>query len=281
MRCPIAKCSRVHHQIVALYRKVAECNVWFRRPHRLSSQIPAPISGAREVDTDQAFCALAIKAASTKDSIYLLCEAGHGESALALSRVLFENAVLMAWQRLGPGRQRLETYILFASAQHEHWADTVLHLDPQSTPRSDPYHAAVTEAVFQGYDDTWAYFPNPQRPDKLQKVGMRTMLRDLPGNERPFEYQGLYRLGCDHVHTSPYSLGYLLAPVAARRMFFLEPLHASDSRVAALAVSNSSMLIVLDVMDEYVGLGIAADVKKLVDLAQPSNNVAATAPGTP
>ena len=91
----------IHRRILALYPKVAEKQAWFRGMHVVSPRIPkVAVGGPRGVNTDRIFCALMIRAAATKESIVLLCEAGHGEGAIALSRVLLENAVLMAWQRL-------------------------------------------------------------------------------------------------------------------------------------------------------------------------------------
>lgn len=46
-------------------------------------------------------------------------------------------------------------------------------------------------------------------------------------------------------------------------MFFLDVLHSRDSRLVALAVSNVMMLVVLQTMDQYVGLGLEADIEEI------------------
>src|SRR4051812_10304564 len=98
----------------------------------------------------------------------------------------------------------------------------------------DAYHVAVRESVFRGHDDTWAYFPDPTNPKKLQRVGMRTMLEEVVGKERPFEYEVMYRMGSDAIHTSPFGIGSLLPRVSSSRTFLLEVVQARDSCLVAL-----------------------------------------------
>jgi len=269
----------IHRRIVALYPKVAEKNAFFRDLHLVSPRIPRPrIGGPRGVDTDRVFCALAIRAAATKESIVLLCEAGHGEGAIALARILLENAVLMAWQRLGPGRERLETYVLFTSALHERGVETLDHFrsesphlfDEDEEPRrSDPGHRAVTEAVFLGRDDTWAWFPDPDKPGRLKRITVAQMFRDVMEKTDPkartIEYDVIYHLGSQVIHTAPFGLGGLLARLKASKTFFLQPLHSTDSRLVALAISNVAMIVVLKTADEYIGLDLEADLEEIVE----------------
>ncbi len=272
----------IHRRIVALYPKVAERNAFFRDLHLVSPRIPRPrIGGPWGVDTDRVFCALAIRAAATKESIVLLCEAGHGEGAVALARVLLENAVLMAWQRLDPGRERLETYILFTSALHERGVETLEHFrsefphlfdEDEEPTQSDPSHRAVTEAVFHDRDDTWAWFPDPDKPGKLKKITVAQMFRDVmektDPNARTIEYDVMYHLGSQVIHTAPFSLRGLLARVRASKTFFLEPLHSTDSRLMALAISNVAMIVVLKTADDYIGLDLEADLEEIVEASR-------------
>src|SRR5688572_20073953 len=87
----------IHHQIEALYPRVAARRAHFRGLRRVSPRIPTPPGRRAVVDTDRVLCALAMKAAATKRAIVALCEAGHGENAFALTRVILENGLLMAW----------------------------------------------------------------------------------------------------------------------------------------------------------------------------------------
>jgi hypothetical protein len=264
----------IHTRIVALYPKVAAKRAMFRDLHAVSPRIPRPkVGGPRGVDTDRVFCALAIRAAATKESIVLLCEAGHGESAMALARVLLENAVLMAWQRLGDGRQRLETYVLFVSALHERAVSTMNelrsalpHLFDDEPMESDPGDRGVAEAVFKD-DHTWAWLPDDA--GKLKKITIAQMFRDvMEKRDRgaiTVEYDVMYHLGSQEVHTGPYSLGYLLSTLWKSQTFFLEPRHAETSCLIPLAISNIAMLAVLNTVDEYVGLDLEEDLKAIIE----------------
>jgi hypothetical protein len=259
----------VHRRIVALYPKVEAHAAYFRRPHRVSPRIPIPAGRVPAVDTDRVFCALALRAAATKDSILTLCEAGHGDSAIALTRVLLENATLMEWQRIGPGRERLETYILFTSVLRERTKANVRRFYAEfdwfdsGNSVSDPYHAAVAESVFQGYDDSWAYFPDPEKPSRLKRVSMRAMLEEIIDKKRPFEYEVMYRMGNDRIHTSPFGIANLLGAVTARTAFFLDVIQSRDPCVVALSVSNSLMLVVLQTVSHYVGLDLEPDIEDI------------------
>ena len=87
--------------------------------------LPQPPGNTRGVRLDPMVCALGIKAATTKQAIVALCELGDGANALALTRVLLENACLLEWLIRGEGRRRLESYVMFMSVQHERIAETI------------------------------------------------------------------------------------------------------------------------------------------------------------
>jgi hypothetical protein len=95
------------------------------------------------------------------------------------------------------------------------------------------------------------------------------MFRDVMEKPEPeartFEYDLMYHLGSEVVHTGPHSLSGLLSRIMARQTFFLEPLH-SDTRLMALAISNVAMLVVLRTAGEYIGLGLESDLEAIVGL---------------
>lgn len=259
----------IHHRIVAMYPKIAARDARFRSLQEVSTRL-RPAGFRPAVDCDRVLCALAVKAATTKDSIALLCESGHGASALGLMRVLLENAMLMAWQRLGPGRERLETYVLFTSAQQERGADVFKAVAEQIAvdrePKfgeADPYNAAIAQHVFAGNDDTWAYFPNPDNPRELQRVSMRRMTKEVMEKSRPIEYELFYWIGSEEIHSGPLSLGPALRKLRSRETFAVEPAHERDGCLQALAISNVAMLSVLKTLDGYAGLGIEEELDQI------------------
>ena len=118
--------------------------------------LPQPPGNTRGVRLDPTVCALGIKAATTKQAIVALCELGDGANALALTRVLLENACLLEWLIRGEGRRRLESYVMFMSVQHERIAETIdrhrarfLAAGATGEIGSDPSHRAVWNYTFR------------------------------------------------------------------------------------------------------------------------------------
>jgi hypothetical protein len=107
-------------------------------------------------------CALAIKAATTKRAVFALCELGDGDNAMALTRVLLENACLLEWLIRGQGRRRLESYAMFTSVQHEQVAATLQRYSERfaaagatTDVTSDPYHRAIWSVTFRRAASRW------------------------------------------------------------------------------------------------------------------------------
>jgi len=60
--------------------------------------------------------------------------------------------------------------------------------------KSDPYHVAIAETVFDGTDNTWAYFPS-NKPGRLRKIPIAEMFKgagDEVGAGSSFAYDGPY-----------------------------------------------------------------------------------------
>ena len=169
-------------QIETLYAEVEEHRAWFRSMEKVGPNVPLPAGRHSFVNVDRVFCALAIKAATTHRAVRILCEAGDGDSAASLSRVVLENGVLMRWLLEGPGHDRLQTYVLFLSVLHEKTIAVVEkyfnnhpELVDAAKAHSDEYHRAVARAVFGGNDNTWAYFPSSKGNGKLVQIRIAQM----------------------------------------------------------------------------------------------------------
>jgi len=146
----------VHHRIEALYPRIEQHGVYFRRMTQADPRLPRPPGKRHGLRLDPMVCALAIKAATTKRAVFTLCEAGGGDNAMALTRVLLENACLLEWLIRGRGRQRLEAYVMFTSVQHERVAATLqrhagrfVAAGATTDIASDPYHRAVWSVTFR------------------------------------------------------------------------------------------------------------------------------------
>ena len=75
----------------------------------------------------------------------------------------------------------------------------------------------------------------------------------------------MYHLGSQVIHTAPYGLGGILARLKESKTFFVRPLHSTNSRLRAPAISNVAMMVVLQTADEYIGLGLSADLSEIVE----------------
>jgi hypothetical protein len=182
----------VHEAIEALYPEVEKHAAYFRDWVTVSPMIPRLQGLPSATDNDHVFCALAIRAATTKRALFRLATDGDGDTAMVLARVILENAVLMAWMLKGQGRVRLETYILFGAVLSErlveivekYYADNAALL-AMARNKTDPYARAIASDVFGGRDDTWAYFPNPDKPGRLKRVTKTCSVNSVRTKKRP------------------------------------------------------------------------------------------------
>ena len=265
-----AKATEFHHRIEALYPRIEAHKSWFCDMQLVGRNVPAPAGTRPYVDCGRVFCALAIKAATTKRSIHVLCEAGDGDNASALERVLLENSILMRWLLGGSGRDRLETYILFMGVLHVRAIRVVTEYFPDRPEfvalvkaTSDPYHRAVAASVFLNRDDTWAYFPNPDRPGRLRKVRIAEMFEEVAPDR--FPYRGPYAMGSQFIHSGPDSLMQILPNLVGARYVKVEPMPSPIKRTMALSFSNAHMLTALAALDDFVGLDLAEAIDAIAN----------------
>lgn len=239
------------------------------------------------VMVDPIVCALAIKAATTKRPVVALCELGDGDNAFALMRVLLENARLLEWLIRGEGHRRLETYVIFTSVVHqrivalaERFRDRFIAAGVDSLPKSDSYHQAVAEHVFGNTKDDRPTLELISYKGTLKRVSVKDMFDAIKDTQHSFsfEYQMMYgSLGSDIIHSGPFSLTRTLTTLLDRSMFVLRPTPLPDLCTLALAMSNAAMFLVLDSLNEYVGLGLLADLAALKAGSQ--NDLRTAAPG--
>lgn len=259
----------LHHRIVGMYREVADADLRFRRPEKVSPRFPVPPGFNSKVEADRVFCALAIKGATTKQSILTLCEEGDGDNALVLSRVLIELGVLMNWLLGGAGRDRLHTDMLFSSVIHERIIE-IVNMFFEDRPaflaaarsKSDPYHRAIARSVFGGNTNSWAYFPVDGKPGKLKQVKIVEMFRETDGE---FAYAMPYARGSQVVHSGPESILRTFRGLLGQQCFCLAPANDSTLCGEAMSLGNFGMLHVLGALDEYIGLDWSERLKAVAD----------------
>jgi uncharacterized protein DUF5677 len=261
----------VHRRIEALYPRIEQQTAYFRvmmPGDRAFPQVPGKTAGVR---LDPVVCALAIKAATTKRAILAVCELGDGDNALALARVLLENACLLEWLIRGDGRRRLEAYVMFMSVEHERIVGTIDRHEDRFIAagatwevKSDPYHRAISKHVFgdkKSHRPTWEF---DRMTGKGAAVSVHDVFREIADGKHSFEHDVLYGvLGSDIVHSGPFSLSRIQHAIGNRPTFVLQPMPVSDMCSIALASSNAAMFLVLDSLTEYLGLDLSAELAPL------------------
>lgn len=266
----------VHRSLEALYPRVEQHAAFFRALMPADPTLPRPPGKTPGVRLDPVVCALAIKAATTKRAVLALCELRDGANALALTRVLLENACLLEWLIRGEGRRRLESYAMFLSVLHERVAITVARHEPRfrvagavAEVGSNPYHRSVWAHVFQDEKGrpttidrpTWEF---DRAKGKGQPVFVRGLFREITDTNNSYEYDVLYgALGSDIVHSGPFGLLSIQRLMGKRDTFVLKPMPDPELCTIALATSNTAMFLVLDTLTQYLGLDLSAEMEPL------------------
>jgi hypothetical protein len=266
----------MHRRLEALYSRLEQHRAYFRGLSAFDPTLPHPPGKRGGVRLDPVVCALAIKAATTKRAILALCELGDGDNALALTRVLLENACLLEWLIRGDGRRRLESYVRFMSVQHERIADTIARHrarfiadDAPLEVLSDPYHRAVWEHTFRDGKSkrttsdrpTWEF---DRATGQGRPVSVKALFHAIADADQSFEHDVLYgALGSDIVHSGPFALTGIYRLLGDREIFVLQPMADSRLCTIALASSNTAMFLVLDSLSEYIGLDLWPELAEL------------------
>src|SRR5712692_9919286 len=186
---------KLHHELEALYPRIEQHGSIFRGLAAVDRALPHPPGKTSGVQLDPVVCALGIKAATTKRAILTLCELGDGDNAIALARVMLENACLLEWLIRGEGRRRLEAYVMFLSVIHERVVETVKRhgerFGSDSTVSSSPYYRAVWNHTFRDQRGapttrerpTWEF---DQTTGKLEPVSVKKMFKEIAGGTESF-----------------------------------------------------------------------------------------------
>lgn len=157
---------------------------------------------------DRAVCALVNKACNTHAAIRLLTDAGHGDDAMALGRVLLENTALLKWLLID-AVYRLDLYCMSDALFRRRWCELVIeHF--QETP-------ALVTAAKESFDDevkaVAGYFGNTihkwaqvLHPDgTLHHVNFEAMMKEVArhgGSDSTFQHDVIYFLHSAFVHST-------------------------------------------------------------------------------
>lgn len=262
----------IHHRVVDLYRAVQRNANRFRARDR-ATLVPEGIGAFDSypaIDRDRVVCALALKAATTKDAIFQLCELDLGDDAYCLSRVLLENAISLAWMLHDDRPRRIDTYTMFFAAVRERWRELGRLYYPDNAEiqaavnDADHFDRAVSEEVFDGkYHRTWARFDGKE-VSLAQMMASLVSEGTISDGAKPFAYAGAYFDGSAWIHSNAWSLAAFTERIQRTDRYLLEPVRATRQRTTALNVSNISMVLLLRALDDFLNLGIDEQLKDLI-----------------
>ena len=199
----------------AVIRKVTEENVFIRSGQTVTRDIRDELPfTARNICTnhDRAVCGLVNKAANTHAAVRLLTDAGHGDDAMALGRVLFENAMLLRWLLIDPV-YRLDLYCISADLYRRRWSELALkhyQHDPQivASAKEAASDSSISVAAFFGNTiRRWAQVLHPN--GKHHRVNFEEMLKEIAehdGSTSTFQQEVVYFLHSAYVHSTAHSM---------------------------------------------------------------------------
>ncbi len=157
------------------------------------------------------------KAFHVHEAVLVLCKAGFGSEAYALSRVLVEMWVAVRWITNQDQNDRAKQYGFFVAKRKQYWAQIIKKYDPTS-PQSDEavkyaeklygkYAAQYSSFTF------WANVPvnlkgMASEPEILQRSSMaeKAVLWD---------YEVPYSMASDHVHATASALDSLVPVIGS------------------------------------------------------------------
>lgn len=252
-------------QILQKFRKE---RAWLRGPDHFSNRIRqfiAPgVQITKGVVRDRAVCALANKGCNTHASVRTLTDAGNGDDAMVLARVLLETAVIFRWIMIDQP-YRLDLYCLSSGLFRRRWTQlAVQHFSHEPGVVADANAAftaedsAVVQAAFGNALYRWAR--ERQSDGKFLDYSVGDMVKDIEKAEatsatKDFMYDVSYFMHSAHAHAT--ADGMRQFRTLGREQFFTCELGFNDGLCTlALQGANTYLCWLLGQVCVYLGLGV-------------------------
>ena len=161
--------------------------VWLRDAdylsHRIKKFVAPGVQITQGVVRDKAVCALANKSCNAHASVRTLTDAGNGDDAMVLTRVLLETAVIFRWMMIDQP-YRLDLYCLSSALFRRRWTQlAVQHFSHEPRVVAEAAAAltaeesAVVEAAFGNVHYNWAR--ERQSDGTFVNYSFEKMLKDI------------------------------------------------------------------------------------------------------
>lgn len=265
-------------------------HAWLRDADDLSYRIRASVAPGtpitKGVRRDYVVCALANKGCNTHASVRMLTDAGNGDDAMVLTRVLLETAVVFRWMMIDPV-YRLDLYGLSSKLFERHWAHLVQeHFANQpdvvakAKAALTTEESAVVQAAFGNVQYRWA---RERLPDgKFIEYSLDGMLKDIEKAEgtaamKHFIYEVSYHMHSAHAHATADGMRQFKT-LGQQKFFTCELGFNSGDCTVALKGANTYLSWLLSHVAAYLGL---SDVEAAFDqwIANIQARHAAAGPG--
>jgi hypothetical protein len=260
-------------ELRAILPKFAQMRAWLRPADDLSYRIKRWIPPTTNVRCgavrDAAVCALVNKGCNTHAAVRLLTDAGNGDDAMVLTRVLIETTVILQWMLLDRV-YRLDLYCLSAALSGRHWRDLVRkyfsaedEVVAKAEASFDADTAAVVSAAFGNSSYRWARI---RREDgSFKNYSIEQMLDEIaeadPAKPPPFLYDVVYHLHSAHAHGA--AEGMLQFRTLSHQKVFTCELGFNEGQSAlALQGANTYLAWLLQGACDYLGF---QDVDREID----------------
>jgi hypothetical protein len=264
----------IYDDLRAVIPKFKAKKAFFRKTKPVTSEIQkelgstAPLVGSNR---DRAVCALVNKACNTHAAIRLLTDAGHGDDAMALGRVMLENTILLKWLLIDP-IYRLDLYCVSDALFRRRWCELVIeHFQekPELVAKAKESFNDEVKAVAGYFGNTihkWAQVLHPN--GKLQYVNFEAMMKEVAehgGAKSTFQHDVIYFLHSAFVHSTASSMRSFRH--LRNETYFDAGLGPNSlRRDEALGGANIGMMQVLQAAAGYLGFAdIDAEVDKIFE----------------
>ncbi|HUE85656.1 MAG TPA: DUF5677 domain-containing protein [Vicinamibacterales bacterium] len=222
-----------------------------------------PVAAA---DHDTIVLALTQKAINTHAAIRILADAGHGDDAYALCRVLLENTVLLTWLLHRDPVFRLDLFELSSkltgnrvlNALQEHGADMPEWL-PVIERNRELFRDATT--LFGNSYRRWAR--RREADGSESPMDIVQMFAELARNRPDYAWDVEYMHASWYVHSEVASLVDIRRRAAPEKYFELSVRAVPNLRHHALTSANVWMLVVLSAFDRYVGGELEGEIDRI------------------
>lgn len=249
-----------------ILQKFRNERAWLRDADYFSQRIKkfvAPgVQITKGVVRDKAVCALANKGCNTHASVRTLTDAGNGDDAMVLARVLLETAVIFRWMMIDQP-YRLDLYCLSSALFKRRWTQlAVQHFSHEPRVVADANVAltaeesAIVQAAFGNTFYRWAR--ERQSDGKFVDYSFEDMLTDIEKAEgtsatNEFMYNVTYFMHSAHAHAT--ADGMRQFRTLEREQFFTCELGFNNGNcTVALQGANTYLCWLLGHVCAYLGL---------------------------